>query len=91
MSYRFAQTPDRPARLVLAEERLVAAERALEKELRDLYPLGSSVDWMIGRTRQTGIVTDYAYGGRIFARNLCTGRTVKVSSSFIIEALEDAE
>lgn len=79
------------ARLLLAKDKLVAAERKLEDELRALFPVGGAVDWMNGQHRQNGVVLRHIYGDRLFARNVRTGRVVKLSSSTIIDALQADE
>lgn len=73
--------------LYVANEKLKLAHEDRDKTFRELFPVGSRVDYVYqGISVQTAIVTQHSYDDALFAENQSTGKLVKISSYHILRA-----
>lgn len=70
----------RATNLFDARRKLRHAQDELEAAVKENFPVGSEVQWRRGKAFCKGVVTEHAYGDRLFARNYKTGRSVTIGS-----------
>lgn len=72
-------------RIITAYQAHIAAERALDKVVREEFPVGSDIAWLHGsRHPQTGTV-EYADGNGFIIANDRTGRSIRTSLYSVLQ------